>query len=143
MQRVNEIMSHDVVHVAPTDTIQYAAELMSRFDIGALPICAHRQVIAMITDRDLTVRALAVGKDPETPVSEIASHPVRWCFDDDDVAEIQQQMGKAQLRRLPVVNRDKELIGMLSIGDIATRCDEISRDVIATTIERISQPRQH
>ncbi len=142
MQRVNEIMSHDVVQVAPTDSIQYAAELMSRFDIGALPVCQHHQIVGIITDRDLTVRALAAGRGPDTPVSEVASQPVQWCFDDDYVAAIQQQMGSAQLRRLPVISRDQELIGMLSIGDIATRCDEISRDVIATTIERISQPRQ-
>ncbi|AOK30119.1 MULTISPECIES: CBS domain-containing protein [Burkholderia] len=142
MHRVNEIMSHDVVRIAPTDSIRQAAQLMKRYDIGALPVCDNRRLIGMVTDRDVTVRAVSAGKPPETRVQEVASGPIAWCFDDDSIDEIQRYMANAQLRRLPVVNRDKQLVGMLSLADIATRTQDASHSEVANTLEGVSQPKQ-
>jgi Mg/Co/Ni transporter MgtE len=94
----------------------------------------------MLTDRDITVRALAVGMMPDTPVREVASHGAEWCFDDDDVDAIQRQMSIAQLHRMPVIDHQRRLVGMLSLGDIATRGDSVSRDELANTLEAVSQP---
>ncbi|KVD80615.1 hypothetical protein WS62_26555 [Burkholderia sp. ABCPW 14] len=142
MHRINEIMSRDVVHVAPSDSIRHAAELMARFDVGALPVCRDIRLIGMITDRDIAVRAVSAGKTPDTKVHEVASGPIEWCFDDDQIDDVQTFMADAQLRRMPVVDHDKRLVGMLSIGDLATRTDGPSRDEVANTLESVSQPRR-
>lgn len=142
MHRVNEIMSQDVVRIAPTDSIRHAAQLMERYDIGALPVCDNNRLIGMVTDRDLAVRAISAGKPPETRVHEVASGPIEWCFDDDSLDEIQHYMADAQLRRLPVVDHDKRLVGMLSLADIATRSAGPARDDVANTLEGVSQPKQ-
>lgn len=141
MTHVREIMSLDVVHVAPSSTIREAAGLMARYDIGALPVCDGQRMVGMVTDRDLTVRALSVGASPETPVGEVATAAVEWCHADDDVDLIQQRMAGAQIRRVPVVDDASRLVGTLSLGDIATRADGASRDEVANTLERVSQPR--
>ena len=141
MTHVHEIMSRDVVHVAPSSTIREAAGLMARYDIGALPVCDGRRMVGMVTDRDLAVRALAVGVPAETAVGEIATAAVEWCYEDDDVDLIQQRMADAQIRRVPVVDSDRKLVGTLSLGDIATRADGASRDEVANTLEGVSQPR--
>ncbi|KVU45151.1 hypothetical protein WK68_06460 [Burkholderia ubonensis] len=142
MHRVNEIMSKDVVRVAPTDTIRHAAQLMARYDIGALPVCDHNRLVGMLTDRDLAVRAVSAGKPPETRVREVASGPIEWCFDDDSLDDIQRYMADAQLHRIPVVDHDRRLVGMLSLGDIATRAADASRDELVNTLERVSQPKR-
>ncbi|RQR66658.1 CBS domain-containing protein [Burkholderia sp. Bp9126] len=141
MHRVDEIMSRDVVRVAPTDTIRHAAQLMARYDIGALPVCDHNRLVGMVTDRDLAVRAISAGKPPETRVREVASGPLEFCFDDDALDEIQQYMAAAQLRRMPVIDHDRRLVGMLTLADIATRADGASREEVANTFERVSQPK--
>ncbi|TDV21069.1 CBS domain-containing protein [Paraburkholderia caballeronis] len=140
MIHVREIMSRDVVHVAPSTTIREAAGLMARYDIGALPVCDGRRMVGMVTDRDLAVRALAVGAAPDTAVEEVATATVEWCCEDDDVDLVQQRMADAQVRRVPVVNEARELVGTLSLGDIATRADGASRDEVANTLEGVSQP---
>lgn len=128
MYRVNEIMSRDVVCVAPTDTIRHAAELMQRFDIGVLPVCDGTELVAIVTDRDLAVRALSHGHSPDTPVQAVASRPVQWCVEDDGVGDVQQRMADVQLHRLPVLDRSLKLVGMVSLGDIATRAGGPARD---------------
>jgi len=142
MHRVNEIMSQDVVHIAPTESIRHAAQLMERYDIGALPVCDNNRLVGMVTDRDLTVRAISVGKPPETRIHEVASGPIEWCFEDDPLDEIQHYMADAQLRRLPVVDHDQRLVGMLSLADIATRTAGPIRDEVANTLEGVSQPKR-
>jgi len=141
MIHVREIMSRDVVHVAPSSTIREAAGLMARYDVGALPVCDGQRMVGMVTDRDLAVRALSMGAPPETAVGEVATAAVEWCYEDDDVDLIQQRMADAQIRRVPVVNDERELVGTLSLGDIATRADGASRDEVANTLEGVSQPR--
>lgn len=141
MTHVSEIMSRDVVHVAPSSTIREAAGLMARYDIGALPVCDGHRMIGMVTDRDLAVRALSVGAPAETAISEVATAAVEWCYENDDIDMVQQRMADAQVRRVPVVNDRHELVGTLSLGDIATRANGTSRDEVANTLEGVSQPR--
>lgn len=88
MHRVNEIMSQDVVRIAPTDSIRHAAQLMERYDVGALPVCDNNRLVGMVTDRDIAVRAISAGKPPETRVHEVASGPIEWCFDDDSLEAV-------------------------------------------------------
>lgn len=141
MALVREIMSCDVVCIAPDTSIRHAAELMQRYDVGALPVRDGERIVAMVTDRDLAVRALTSGCSPQDPVARIATVGVQWCYDDEDVEVVQRRMGEAQVRRVPVVNRAHELVGTLSLGDIAIRCDGAERERLANTLEDISQRR--
>lgn len=141
MTQVHEIMSRDVVSIAPETTIQRAAELMAQHDVGALPICNHERIVGMVTDRDLTLRAPSEGCSPAEPVARVATSGVEWCYDDETVDVVQRRMAEAQVRRLPVVNHKRELVGALSLGDIATRCDGAQREHLANTLEDISQQR--
>ena len=105
-------------------------------------MCDNNRLVGMVTDRDLAVRAISVGKPPETRIQEVASGPIEWCFEDDSLDEIQHYMADAQLRRLPVVDHDKRLVGMLSLADIATRSAGPARDDVANTLEGVSQPKR-
>ncbi|KVC64854.1 hypothetical protein WI72_06985 [Burkholderia ubonensis] len=143
MHRVKEVMSKDVVHVAPSDSIRHAAQLMARYDFGALPVCDDGRLVGIVTDRDVAVRAVCAGKPPATRIREVASGPIEFCCEDDALDEIQRYMADAQLRRMPVLDRDKRLVGMLSLGDIATRrTDGASHEEVANTLERVSQPKR-
>lgn len=118
--QVKDIMSSDVNVVKPSTTIAAAARLMREGDLGALPVGEGDQLLGMMTDRDIVVRAVAEGKDcTSTPVSETMSDEVLYCFEDQDTEEVAANMGDRQLRRLPVVNRDKRLVGIVSLGDIS------------------------
>ena len=118
--RVNEVMTSQVELVGPNDSIQQAAKAMARIDAGVLPVAENDRLVGMITDRDIAVRAVAEGRDPaRTLVKDIMSPEVRYCFDDDDVADVADNMAEQQVRRLPVVNREKRLVGIISLADIA------------------------
>jgi CBS domain-containing protein len=125
---VRELMSHDVVTVAPSDTIGHAAQLMQRHGVGTLPVCDGARLTGLLTDRDLAVRALWVGKPPYALVRDVACRGAEWCFDDDDVAEIARQMRIAQLRLMPVIDHQHRLVGMLSRRDIASRAKTAASD---------------
>ena len=118
--KVREAMSRDVRTVAPTETICDAAKTMAEIDAGAIPVAANDRLVGMITDRDIAVRAVAEHKGPDTPVREAMTEEIRYCFDDDDLDDVASNMGDLQVRRLPVVNREKRLVGILSLGDVAT-----------------------
>ncbi|MFX1675772.1 CBS domain-containing protein [Paraburkholderia sp. A2WS-5] len=141
MTRVHEVMSRHVVSVEPETTIQRAAELMAQHDIGALPVCNAKRIVGMVTDRDLALRALGEGRAPLEPIAGVATSGVEWCYDDENIDIVQRRMAEAQVRRLPVVNHERELVGALSLGDIATRCDGAQRERLANTLEDISQRR--
>ena len=117
--RVNEAMTRDVRIANPNDTIREAAQAMAEIDAGALPVGENDRLVGMITDRDITVRAVAAGKAPDTPIGEIMSRDVCYCFDDQSIGEVAANMGEIKVRRLPVVNHDKRLVGILSLGDMA------------------------
>lgn len=117
--KVSKFMTRDVELVTPTQTIRDAAQRMANLDAGALPVQENDRLVGMITDRDIAVRAVAQGKSPDTPVGDVMSREVLYCFDDQEVKDIARNMGEVKVRRLPVVNRDKRLVGIISLGDLA------------------------
>ncbi len=117
--RVSEAMSHDVRVADANQTVQQVAQMMAGLDIGALPVRENDRLIGMITDRDLAVRCIADGKGPQTSVRDVMTSGVCYCFEDQDLDEIAENMSDIQVRRLPVLNHDKRLVGILSLGDIA------------------------
>lgn len=118
--RVSEIMTRDVAVVKPDDTIRRAAEVMDRLNIGSVPVCDGTKLVGIVTDRDITVRCTAAGLSPDvTPVRDAMSDEPRYCWADDDVADAERIMQEVQIRRLPVIDADRRLIGILSLGDLA------------------------
>jgi CBS domain-containing protein len=117
--RVAEAMTRDVRIASPDQSISDAASLMAQCDAGAIPVGENDRLVGMITDRDIAVRAVAAGKGPSTKVRDVMSQEVKYCFDDEDLQHVAQNMAEIRVRRLPVVNRDKRLVGILSLGDIA------------------------
>jgi len=117
---VKEAMSRDVKTVGPDQALQEAARIMLDIDAGALPVGENDRLVGMITDRDIAVRGVAAGKPPTACVREIMSKDVRYCFDDEDTAHIARNMAEQQIRRLPVVDRDKRLVGIVALADLAT-----------------------
>lgn len=117
--KVAELMTQDVEIIRPDDTLQTAAKMMADLDAGILPVGENDRLVGMITDRDITVRAVAEGRNPDkTTVRDTMSDAVRYCFDDEDAEEVARKMGSWQVRRLPVLNRDKRLVGIVSLGDM-------------------------
>ena len=116
--QVREIMSKDVKIASPKDTIQKAAKLMKQVDCGSLPVGENDRLIGAITDRDIAVRGIAKGKGPKTAVRDVMTNDVQYCFDDEDIAHVARNMGEQQIRRLPVVDREKRLVGILALADI-------------------------
>ncbi len=117
--RVSEIMTRDVHLASPNDTITAVARQMAENDIGFMPVGDHDRLIGMITDRDIVVRGVADGMDPQARVADIMTTDVKYCFDDDEVDDVARNMGDIQVRRLPVVNHDKQLVGIVSLADAA------------------------
>jgi len=118
--QIKDVMTRQVDLVEPDLPIADAARLMKQQEIGALPIGQGDKLIGMITDRDIVVRAVAEDRDPKaTPVREAMSDGPFYCFDDQETGEVAANMGEQQIRRLPVVNRDKRLVGIVSLGDLS------------------------
>jgi CBS domain-containing protein len=135
--KVREAMTTDVCLIEPDRSIRDAAELMADQDIGALPVGENDRLVGMVTDRDIAVRAVACGLGPETTVREVMSNDIKYCFEDDDLDDASQNMGQAKVRRMPVLNRDKRLVGIVAIGDLA-RCED--EQELGRAIADISTP---
>ena len=119
---VSEVMTRKVVIASPDDSLQRAAELMDDIDAGSLPVGENDRLVGMVTDRDITVRATAAGLAPEEcTVRDVMSQEVKYVFEDQTVEEVARNMGDLQVRRLPVLNRDKRLVGVVSLGDLALK----------------------
>lgn len=116
--KVNQCMTSDVATVSPDDTIERAAQIMGSVDAGVLPVANGERLVGMITDRDMAIRGMAEGKGPEAKVRDCMSSEVRWCFEDDDVADCLETMAGEQIRRIPVLSRAKRLVGIVSLGDL-------------------------
>ncbi len=116
---VSEAMSSDVKIANPNQPIRHAAAMMAEIDAGVLPVGENDRLVGMITDRDIAIRAVAAGKLPSTLVRDVMSKEVDYCFEDDDLDEVAAKMAEAKLRRMPVLNRNKRLVGIISLGDIA------------------------
>jgi CBS domain-containing protein len=117
--RVSEAMTRDVRICTPGQTIREAAKTMAEIDAGVMPVGENDRLVGMITDRDIAIRAVAAGKGPDTPVRDVMSTEVKYCFDDEDLQHVAENMGDIKVRRLPVVNREKRLVGIISLGDVA------------------------
>ena len=137
MKAIAEIMTRGVTTIEPDASLQRAAELMRDQDVGALPVCEGKRLLGMVTDRDITIRATARGLLPsDGRVSDVMSQKASWCYEDQSVGEVLQQMGDEQIRRMPVVSRDSmELAGMVSLGDLALRQDAS----VESTLEDVSR----
>jgi CBS domain-containing protein len=122
MPKISEVMTRGVEVIRPAETLQRAAQRMDELNVGALPVCDGESLVGMITDRDITVRATAAGLDPnETPVSDVMTEQTRWCTEEQSIDEVMRQMSDVQIRRLPVLNGARELVGIVSLGDLAVR----------------------
>ena len=131
-------MTRGVRTMSPSDSVTHAARAMKDLDVGVVPVCNGEKLVGMVTDRDIALRAVAQGLVCEdTRLSATMSADVQWCFEDQQVSEVMAKMGDDQIRRLPVVDRDKRLVGMLSLGDIAVRTDDTK---VATALQEISEP---
>jgi len=117
--KVSQAMTHDVCVARPDHSIEDVARMMLAIDAGMLPVAENDKLVGTITDRDIAVRAVAEGKGPKTYVREVMTEDVKYCFEDEDTAHVARNMGEQQVRRLPVVNRDKRLVGILSLADVA------------------------
>jgi CBS domain-containing protein len=118
--KIAECMTADVEIVTPDQPIREAAQFMLRSDAGALPVGEGDRLIGMVTDRDIAVRGVAEGRGPDTPVRDVMTDDVLFCFDDDDVEEVAIKMSDNQVRRMPVLSRDDEkLVGIVSLGDLS------------------------
>jgi CBS domain-containing protein len=124
--KVNELMTRDVTLADPDMTLQAAASLMRDCDFGVLPVGENDRLVGVITDRDIAVRAVADGRDPaSTTVRDTMSPGIRWIFEDSEAAAAAQMMTENQIRRLPVISRDKRLVGIVSLGDFAVESSSI------------------
>jgi CBS domain-containing protein len=117
--QVREAMTRDVQIASPSQSIQQVARLMFDLDAGFLPVGENDRLIGAITDRDIAVRGIAKGKGPKTAVRDVMTNDVQYCFDDEDIEHVARNMGEQQIRRLPVVDREKRLVGILALADIA------------------------
>jgi CBS domain-containing protein len=123
--KVQQLMSRNVQCIEPTTPIAKAAEKMRDLDIGFLAICENDRLVGTVTDRDITIRSVAQGRDPRlAPVQEIMSPSVFYCYEDDDVEHVAQYMQEKEVRRMLILNRQKNLVGIVSLGDIARAAGE-------------------
>jgi CBS domain-containing protein len=135
--KISEIMTPDPELIDPNSSIRDAAQRMKNEDIGALPVGENDRLIGMVTDRDITMRAVAEDRQPSsTSVRDVMSEKVYYCFEDDDVENAAKCMAENQVRRLPILNRDKRLTGIVSLADIAQTGEECEK----TALEGVSEP---
>ncbi|SET25828.1 CBS domain-containing protein [Stigmatella erecta] len=138
---IREVMTRDVEVVRPSDTVREAAQKMRDLDVGPIPVCDGQRVQGMITDRDIVVRAIAEGMDPaQTRVADIMTKGIQYCFDDDEAEDVLERMEEQQLRRFIVVDREKNLVGIVALGDLAGK---ESGQRVGKTLEGISEPASH
>lgn len=136
---VRDVMSPDCQTCTTDTTAVQAAQFMADHDIGSLPVAREDRLVGMITDRDLVTRGIAGRADLNTATAgELMSESTYYCFDDQDCEEVAQNMGNLQVRRLPVVNRDKSLVGMVSLGDLSTRGPQLEAGQALTEISAAS-----
>jgi CBS domain-containing protein len=135
--RVSEAMTREVRVANPTQTIREVAQIMSEIDAGSMPVGENDRLVGMITDRDIAIRAVAEGKGPDTPVREVMSKEVKYCYEDEDLEHVAENMGELQVRRLPVVNREKRLVGIVALGDVALNEDS---ETTGETTADVSKP---
>jgi CBS domain-containing protein len=137
--RVSEVMTRGAECTHPDATVREAAIRMQALDVGSLPVCENDRIVGMVTDRDVTVRVTAAGADPnDARVRDTMTPGIYYVFEDQDVEEAAGLMKEKQVRRLPVLNRDKRMIGIVSLGDLAVETND--EELAGNTLEAISEP---
>lgn len=135
--KISDVMTPDVEVARPTDTIRSVAQKMAQMDIGSVPVCDGRRLQGMVTDRDITIRAVAQGLSGDTPISQVMTGDLEYVMADDDLDRAADKMADGQIRRLPVVDADKQLVGIISLGDLA---QDHKAKAVGQALEDISQP---
>jgi CBS domain-containing protein len=137
--QLKDIMTPNPECIRPDDTLQDAARRMQDLDVGPLPVCDNDHLAGMITDRDITVRATAEGKDPRTArVREVMTKEVIYCFEDQDIDDAARMMEERQIRRLLILNRERRLVGIVSLGDLAVETGDRSK--AGEILQEVSEP---
>lgn len=138
MTRIADVMTRGVRTLGPHDTVLKAAQAMEEMDVGAILVCDGDRLVGVLTDRDIVLRAVAKNRDhDQTLLGEVMTTDPCWCFEDQSVDEVVDAMREGQLRRMPVVDRDRQLVGIVSLGDLAVKADE---GQAGEALEQISEP---
>ena len=133
---ISEVMTRDVTVASPDDTLQCVARIMEDEDFGSLPVAENDRLVGMLTDRDITIRAVAQGLAPqESKVREVMTTDVQYVYDDELVRDVANVMGDLHVRRLPVLNRDRRLVGIVSLGDLALSTPTDAGDALQSIAE--------
>ena len=141
---ISEVMTREVRIASPDDTLQSAARVMQEEDFGSLPVAENDRLVGMLTDRDITIRAVARGLAPQdSKVSEVMSSTVRYVYDDESVRDVAMVMGELHVRRLPVLDREKRLVGIVSLGDLALSKPTSAGDALQSIAEAPSNSSNH
>ena len=138
--KISSVMSRDVQLIKADDTIRSAAALMRKIDAGLLPVAENDKLVGMITDRDIAIRGVAEGKGPDAKVRDAMSPEVKYCFEDEDLDDAVRSMGEQKVRRLPVMSRDKRLVGIVSLGDVAVYADSKQTDAAVSAVSEPGGP---
>ena len=138
MQKLKDVMSRDVQVISPDETIKEAAQQMRKGNFGMMPVGENDRMIGAISDRDIAIRAVADGKDPSTKVRDVMSVGIVWAREDDSVDNAVKLMSEHQIRRLPIVNADKRLVGIVALGDFAVESSDI--EAAGKALSEISKP---
>jgi CBS domain-containing protein len=137
--QIKEVMTRDVEVIRPDDSIQEAARKMKDLDVGAIPVCDGERLVGMITDRDITIRATAEGRDPsDTTAQETMTSEIYYCFENQNIEDAALLMMEKQIRRLPILDDNKKLVGIVSLGDVAEDIED--NEIAGATLEEISRP---
>ena len=134
--KITDVMTRDIQTVSPTDTAQQAANFMLKADTGSIPVCDGDRIVGMITDRDIAVRGTAQGLGPDAQVGELMSSDIICANCDDSVESVARQMADRQVRRMPVIDENRQLVGMVSLGDLSREADT---SAASTALEGVSK----
>lgn len=143
MQTIAQVMTRNVRVVSPQESVQRAAQLMDELNVGSLPVCDGQRLVGMVTDRDITVRATAAGRAPgEAHVGEVMSTDLRWCYEDEVIADVAKKMAGIQIGRVPVISHDNQrrLVGIVALGDLRTSTSRHETTAAAARISTPSEP---
>ena len=141
MRKVSDVMTRGVLTLTPEDSMLQAAQAMETLDVGVIPVCDGERLVGLVTDRDLVLRGLAQCYPADTTrLGGLITRQVQCCGEDDSLDEVLQRMGEASIRRLPVLDGNQRLVGMVTLGDVAARCGETEADKTGQALSAISQP---
>jgi CBS domain-containing protein len=135
--KISQVMTHTVRTTSPEASLQEVARMMAELDAGILPVGEDDKLVGMITDRDVAVRGVAQGKGPDAKVRETMTPEVKYCFEDEDIGQVARNMAEIKVQRLPVMSRDKQLVGIVSLGDIAIQGDT---NIVDTAVTGLKEP---